>query len=61
VTGLSETIRVLIVLGRFLEHNKIYRFENSGSPLFFIGSADWMQRNLDKRIGHACLGEINPG
>ena len=48
--GLSETIRVFSVLGRFLEHSRIYRFENNGEPLYFIGSADWMQRNLDKRM-----------
>ena len=50
VKGLSETIRVFSVLGRFLEHSRIYRFENNGEPLYFIGSADWMQRNLDKRM-----------
>ena len=37
-------------MGRFLEHSCIYRFENAGDPEFFIGSADWMQRNLDRRI-----------
>ena len=37
-------------LGRFLEHGRIFRFENAGDPLFFIGSADWMRRNLDKRM-----------
>ncbi len=50
VQGLSETIRVFSILGRFLEHSRIYRFENGGSPLFFIGSADWMERNLNRRI-----------
>jgi polyphosphate kinase len=50
VKGLSETIRVFSILGRFLEHSRIYRFENDGIPLFFIGSADWMKRNLNKRI-----------
>ncbi|MGB3212071.1 MAG: polyphosphate kinase 1 [Desulforhopalus sp.] len=50
VKGLSDTIRVFSILGRFLEHSRIYRFENSGNPLFFIGSADWMQRNLNKRM-----------
>ena len=50
VPGLSETIRVFSVVGRFLEHARIYRFENAGSPEYLIGSADWMKRNLDNRV-----------
>lgn len=50
VAGLSENIRVISVLGRFLEHGRIYRFENDASPEFFLGSADWMKRNLDRRV-----------
>jgi polyphosphate kinase len=50
VPGLSENIRVFSVLGRFLEHARIYRFENGAEPEFFIGSADWMRRNLDSRM-----------
>ncbi len=50
VPGLSENIRVFSTIGRFLEHARIYRFENDGAPEFFIGSADWMKRNLDNRI-----------
>jgi len=50
VKGLSETIKVFSVLGRFLEHGRIYRFQNSGDPEIFIGSADWMKRNLDRRV-----------
>ncbi len=50
VPGLSENIRVFSTLGRFLEHGRIYRFENGGEPEFFLGSADWMRRNLDRRM-----------
>ena len=50
VPGLSETIRVFSVLGRFLEHGRIYRFENGGSAEVLIGSADWMRRNLESRV-----------
>jgi polyphosphate kinase len=50
VDGLSENIRVFGVVGRFLEHSRIYRFENGGNPEYFIGSADWMHRNLSNRV-----------
>jgi polyphosphate kinase len=50
IPGLSETIQVFSVLGRFLEHGRIYGFENDGAPEYFIGSADWMKRNLDRRV-----------
>jgi len=50
VPGLSKNIRVYSTLGRFLEHARIYRFENDGDPEFLIGSADWMRRNLDRRM-----------
>lgn len=50
VPGLSETIKVQAVTGRFLEHSRIYRFENGGDPEHFIGSADWMRRNLSRRV-----------
>jgi polyphosphate kinase len=50
VPGLSETIRAYSTLGRFLEHGRIFRFENGGEPEFFIGSADWMSRNLSRRM-----------
>ena len=50
VPDLSENISVISVLGRFLEHSRIYRFHNGGSPEYFIGSADWMRRNLTRRV-----------
>jgi polyphosphate kinase len=50
VPGLSETIRVYSVLGRFLEHGRIYRFTNGGDTEIYIGTADWMKRNLDRRV-----------
>jgi polyphosphate kinase len=50
VMGLSENIRVFSILGRFLEHSRIFRFANDGEPEYFIGSADWRTRNLSKRV-----------
>jgi polyphosphate kinase len=50
VPGLSESIRVFGVVGRFLEHSRIYRFTNGGDPEYLIGSADWMRRNLNNRV-----------
>lgn len=50
VPGVSERIRVMSVIGRFLEHSRIFYFENQGHPEYFIGSADWRSRNLDRRV-----------
>jgi polyphosphate kinase len=50
VPGVSETIRVRSIVGRFLEHSRIFAFENGGDREIFVGSADWMGRNLDRRV-----------
>jgi len=48
--GISETVDVYSIVGRFLEHSRIFYFENAGDPEYYIGSADWMTRNLDNRV-----------
>src|ERR1041385_8001803 len=50
VAGLSQTIRVVSILGRYLEHGRIFRFANGGGPADFTGSADWRTRNLSRRV-----------
>src|SRR5690606_29205275 len=50
VPGVSETIRVRSVVGRFLEHQRIFQFHDGGEDRCYLGSADWMQRNLRRRV-----------
>src|SRR3984957_7807566 len=50
IRGLSHRIRVRSIVGRFLEHSRIFYFENSGAPDVYLGSADWMPRNLYERV-----------
>ena len=48
--GVSENITVISIVGQLLEHSRIFKFENNGNPKIYMGSADWMPRNLDRRI-----------
>ena len=48
--GVSENITVISIVGQLLEHSRIFRFENGGDPKIYMGSADWMPRNLDRRV-----------
>jgi polyphosphate kinase len=57
--GISETIRVRSLVGRFLEHSRVYWFANDGKPEVFCASADWMERNLVRRV-EACFPILDP-
>ncbi len=50
IEGVSDNIRVISIIGRFLEHDRIFYFHNQGNPTVLIGSADWRTRNLDRRV-----------
>jgi len=50
VPGVSDNVRVISVVDRFLEHSRIFYFENGGTPEVYVGSADWMDRNLSRRV-----------
>ena len=59
VPGLSETIKVRSILGRYLEHSRAFAFANGGDPRYYIGSADMMHRNLDRRV-EALVSLVQP-
>ncbi len=50
VEGVSDRIRVMSIVGRFLEHSRVYFFQNGSEPEYYFGSADWMPRNFDRRV-----------
>lgn len=50
IKGISENITIYSIVGQLLEHSRIFRFENAGDPQAYMGSADWMPRNLDRRV-----------
>ena len=50
IPGISEHITVRSIVGNFLEHSRIFYFENAGNPEYYLSSADWMPRNLERRV-----------
>lgn len=60
ISGISDRIRVISVVGRYLEHSRAYCFENNGEGEVYISSADWMPRNLDRRI-EVAVPILDPG
>src|SRR5699024_10810770 len=60
VPGVSDNIRVRSIVGRFLEHRRVYWFGNDGAPELFCASADWLERNLLRRVV-ACFPILDPG
>ncbi|GMV28683.1 MAG: polyphosphate kinase [Rhodanobacteraceae bacterium] len=59
IAGVSDNIRVRSVIGRFLEHSRVYWFSNDGAPEIYCASADWMERNLLRRI-ETCFPIVDP-
>lgn len=60
IPGITANIRVRSIVGRFLEHTRIFYFENGGEPKVFCSSADWMDRNLFQRV-ETCFPILDPG
>ena len=59
VPGVSDNMTVRSIVGRFLEHSRVYRFENAGKPEIYLGSADWTARNFFRRV-EVCLPVEDP-